>query len=115
VFVAGQIGLCPVNLNIIAGGIIPETRLSLRHVARILAAMTTNSGLYDIVTAICYVTNQKDIPTVEQQLNNYYEEQLKVSSVVELDVVLHPCTGVVVSIMNLPNFNQLNCLSGKTK
>ena len=26
--------------------------------------MTTNSGLYDIVTAICYVTNQKDIPTV---------------------------------------------------
>ncbi|KAK2142335.1 hypothetical protein LSH36_969g00011 [Paralvinella palmiformis] len=74
---AKKIGLCPVNLTIIAGGIIPETRLSLRHVARILAAMTTNSGLYDIVTAICYVTNQKDIPTVEQQLNNYYEEQLK--------------------------------------
>ena len=79
VFIAGQIALCPANLNIIEGGLVPQTRLSLRHVRRILSAMTAGSGLHDVVTAICYVTNQEAINSVKEQLKIVYEQQLQVS------------------------------------
>ncbi|XP_074658727.1 uncharacterized protein LOC141911627 isoform X2 [Tubulanus polymorphus] len=56
VFVAGQIALRPANLCVIPGGLIAESRLSLRHVKRVLRAVCPRTNLNSIVSAVCYVT-----------------------------------------------------------
>ena len=61
IFVAGQIAMIPASLAIIPGGILGETRLSLRHVRRILEGMESGSALHDLILVICYVTNQEHI------------------------------------------------------
>ncbi len=61
VFVAGQIAMVPANLSLIEGGILPESRLSLRHVTRILQAMQAGSALQDLTLVVCYVTSQSYI------------------------------------------------------
>ena len=53
--------MIPANLSVIPGGILAESRLSLRHVRRILEAMHAGSALHDIILLICYVINQDHI------------------------------------------------------
>jgi diphthine-ammonia ligase len=62
VYVAGQIALCPASMKIIEGGITAESRLSLRHVQRVLAAMHPGLLLHNVTVAICYVTSASYIP-----------------------------------------------------
>ena len=50
--------MIPANLSVISGGILAESRLSLRHVRRILEATHRGSALQDITLVICYVTRQ---------------------------------------------------------
>ena len=63
VFVAGQIPLVPGSMAIIEGGIRVQAVLSLRHVDRILKAMTSPSGnmlhIGCVRLAICYVTSKR--------------------------------------------------------
>ncbi|XP_035674610.1 diphthine--ammonia ligase-like [Branchiostoma floridae] len=56
-FLAGQIPLCPSTMLIVEGGIIPQTRLSLSHVQRVMSAMCTGASLINSRLVICYVTN----------------------------------------------------------
>lgn len=65
-YVAGQIAMCPANLSIIRGGIVPQVRLSLRHVQRILEAM--HCGMDKITTVVCYVTNISYVQTAKREL-----------------------------------------------
>ena len=53
--------MIPANLSIIPGGILAESRLSLRHVRRILEATQASSALHDVTLVICYVTRQDHI------------------------------------------------------
>ena len=64
-YVAGQIAMCPANLAIISGGIIPQARLSLRHVRRILEAM--HCGMDRLTTVICYVTDHSYIQPAHKE------------------------------------------------
>ncbi|XP_078314514.1 uncharacterized protein LOC111129115 isoform X2 [Crassostrea virginica] len=64
-YVAGQIAMCPANLAIISGGIIPQARLSLRHVRRILEAM--HCGIDRLTTVICYVTDHSYIQPAQKE------------------------------------------------
>lgn len=57
--------MCPANLAIIRGGIVPQTRLSLRHVQRILEAM--HCGIDKITTVVCYVTNISYVQTAQRE------------------------------------------------
>jgi len=61
VFVSGQIGMVPANLKIIEGSVLHESRLSLRHVSRVLSAMSPGTGFNNIISAICYVTHASHI------------------------------------------------------
>ncbi|XP_066280643.1 uncharacterized protein [Branchiostoma lanceolatum] len=56
-FLAGQIPLCPSTMLIVVGGIIPQTRLSLSHVQRVLSAMCSGASLINSRLVICYVTD----------------------------------------------------------
>lgn len=67
-FVSGQIAMVPANLSIIQGGIQAEARLSLRHVERVLAAMSAGCTLSSIVSCVCYVTHLAFVAIAKEEL-----------------------------------------------
>ena len=83
IFVAGQIAMIPANLSVIPGGILAESRLSLRHVRRILEAMYAGSALHDVILVICYVVNQDYISVAAAEWKKALE-----SCRVSVDVVI---------------------------
>ena len=58
-YVAGQIGMAPACLDLVSG-LAAQCRLSLRHVTRVLAALSPASGLRQVVLGVCYVTRRPD-------------------------------------------------------
>ncbi|XP_061174693.1 uncharacterized protein LOC133183801 isoform X2 [Saccostrea echinata] len=68
-YVAGQIAMCPANLAIISGGIVPQARLSLRHVQRILEAM--HCGMDKLNMVVCYVTDIGYVQSAQKELETY--------------------------------------------
>ncbi len=69
--------MVPANLSIITGGIFAESRLSLRHVKRVLDATCKSCGLHDTVLVICYVTSQQLIEVAAKE----WKKQLEMSRV----------------------------------
>ncbi|KAM3918590.1 diphthine--ammonia ligase [Leptodactylus fuscus] len=61
VFCAGQIALIPCTMQLIPGGIAAESRLSLRHVDRVLDAISPGTSRSHIMLAHCYVTQSSYI------------------------------------------------------
>lgn len=52
IHLAGQIGMVPGSMQLVKGGIKPQSKLALRHVERILNAMDSNVHLRDVVQVI---------------------------------------------------------------
>uniref|UniRef100_U3JT08 Diphthine--ammonia ligase n=1 Tax=Ficedula albicollis TaxID=59894 RepID=U3JT08_FICAL len=61
-YCAGQIALVPCTLRLVSGGVRAEASLSLRHVGRVLQAMSQGAALHHVISASCYVTDSKSIP-----------------------------------------------------
>ncbi|XP_015486298.1 diphthine--ammonia ligase isoform X5 [Parus major] len=61
-YCAGQIALVPCTMQLVSGGVRAEASVSLRHVGRVLQAMSQKTTLHHVITASCYVTNSKSIP-----------------------------------------------------
>ncbi|KAJ8986079.1 hypothetical protein NQ317_003373 [Molorchus minor] len=80
---AGQIGLVPGSLEMVAGGIISQCRLALRHLKRLLMAVDSNFNLRDVVQGICYVTNVAHVEPSrklwEERTNNAIVDYVVVS------------------------------------
>ncbi|XP_044748172.1 diphthine--ammonia ligase [Coccinella septempunctata] len=74
IYLAGQIGMIPGNLELVEGGVKCQSRLAMRHVERLLKASDSNLNLRNVVQGICYVTNLCTIPQVrklwEENTNN---------------------------------------------
>lgn len=56
-YISGQIALVPGSMSMIEGGIRPQCKLALRHIARIAKAMNCHGELRDVVQGICFVTH----------------------------------------------------------
>ncbi|XP_077119979.1 diphthine--ammonia ligase isoform X1 [Ranitomeya variabilis] len=56
VFCAGQIALIPCTMQLIPGGIVAQSHLSLRHVGKVLAAISSGTSISHVLVAHCYVT-----------------------------------------------------------
>ncbi|WAR18279.1 DPH6-like protein [Mya arenaria] len=84
-YVAGQIGMVPTSLAMVEGGVRAQARLSLRHVARVLAAMVTNYRLDNLVTCVCYLTHSSYISVAKEELQGTAPE----SALIEWQVVAH--------------------------
>ncbi|XP_033734747.1 diphthine--ammonia ligase-like isoform X2 [Pecten maximus] len=67
IFVAGQIAMVPGSLKIIQGGITTESRLSLRHVGRVLDAQSSGCALTDVVNVVCYITSHSYMDIAKQE------------------------------------------------
>ncbi len=86
--------MIPANLSIITGGILAESRLSLRHVRRVLDATHINCGLHDTMLVICYVTSQQYIEVAAKE----WKKHLEMSRV--FFGLTHTCSVMLVLILS---------------
>jgi 2-iminobutanoate/2-iminopropanoate deaminase len=68
VYTAGQIGLDPVTMEIVSGGVEAETRQALNNLKQVLEA--ANSGLNYVVKTTVFLRDMADFP----QMNAVYAE-----------------------------------------
>jgi hypothetical protein len=66
-------------MTLIEGGAINQSRLSLRHVIRILKAMSSCSQLHDIMLAICYATSHSSSQMAETEWLRALEKEQQVN------------------------------------
>lgn len=66
-YISGQIALVPGSMTIIEGGIRPQCKLALRHIARVAKAMNAHGQLRDVVQGICFVTQTGFIAEARRQ------------------------------------------------
>lgn len=66
-YISGQIALVPGSMTIIDGGIRPQCKLALRHIARVAKAMNAHGQLRDVVQGICFVTHPSYITEARRQ------------------------------------------------
>ncbi|XP_071283097.1 diphthine--ammonia ligase isoform X5 [Agelaius tricolor] len=77
-YCAGQIALVPCTMQLVRGGIRAEASLSLRHVGRVLGAMSQEATLHHVISASCYVTDSNSIPIARSVWQRKLEECRKV-------------------------------------
>ncbi|NXP50671.1 DPH6 ligase, partial [Heliornis fulica] len=102
-YCAGQIALVPCTMQLVRGGIWTEATVSLRHVERILQAMSQKTALHHVIAASCYVTDSKYIPVA----HSTWQKKLRECKKVEDSETYHDVTAVcgllaVVVISHLP-------------
>lgn len=71
---AGQIAMVPANLSVISGGIHAQVQLSLRHVDRVLSAVSPGCSFHDIISCVCYVSHPSYITVAKQELARVTEK-----------------------------------------
>ncbi|NXE79205.1 DPH6 ligase, partial [Cochlearius cochlearius] len=102
-YCAGQIALVPCTMQLVSGGIWTEAVFSLRHVERVLQAMSQKTALHHVITASCYVTDSKHIPIAR----SLWQKKLRECKKVEDSETYHDVTAVcgllaVVVVSHLP-------------
>ncbi|XP_042646988.1 diphthine--ammonia ligase isoform X2 [Tyto alba] len=102
-YCAGQIALVPCTMQLVSGGIWTEAIVSLRHVERVLQAMSQKTALHHVITASCYVTQSKHIPIAR----SIWQKKLRECKKVEDSELYHDGTAVcgllaVIVISHLP-------------
>ncbi|NXJ47804.1 DPH6 ligase, partial [Spizaetus tyrannus] len=102
-YCAGQIALVPCTMQLVSGGICTEAIISLRHVERVLEAMSQKTALHHVITASCYVTDSKHIPIA----HSIWQKKLRECKKVEDSEMYYDATTVcgllaVVVISHLP-------------
>ncbi|XP_033114954.1 diphthine--ammonia ligase-like [Anneissia japonica] len=97
VFCAGVIGLCPSSMMLIKGGVLPECRISLQSVDRILCAMT--ASFCNAILCICYVTSSSYIHTARQEWKALLNSKMKGGNVEDVSTL---CLLTFVVVPSLP-------------
>uniref|UniRef100_A0A8C3UUN6 Uncharacterized protein n=1 Tax=Catharus ustulatus TaxID=91951 RepID=A0A8C3UUN6_CATUS len=74
------IALVPCTMQLVSGGVCAEASVSLRHVGRVLQAMSHRTALHHVITATCYVTDSKSIPVARSIWQKKLRECKKVAA-----------------------------------
>ena len=86
VFTAGQIGLDPVTMEIVSGGVEAETRLVLNNLKQVLEA--ADSGLNYVVKTTVFLRDMADFPKMNAVYGEFFSE--------------HPPARSTVAVATLP-------------
>ncbi|XP_014797141.1 PREDICTED: diphthine--ammonia ligase isoform X1 [Calidris pugnax] len=102
-YCAGQIALVPCTMQLVSGGVRAEAIVSLRHVERVLQAMSQKTALHHVIAASCYVTDSKHVPIAR----SVWQKKLRECKKVEDSEMYHDVTAVcgllaVAVISHLP-------------
>jgi len=72
VYTAGQIGLDPVTMEIVSGGVEAETRLVLNNLKQVLEA--ADSGLNYVVKTTVFLRDMADFPKMNAVYGEFFSE-----------------------------------------
>lgn len=67
IYVSGQIPLIPGTMKLVDGGIVPQCKLSLRHMQRIANAMSAHGELRDVVQGTCFLTDVNNVAIARKE------------------------------------------------
>lgn len=67
IYVSGQIPLVPGTMKVIEGGIVPQCKLSLRHMQRIARAMHPHGDLRNVVQGTCFLTDVNNVEIARKE------------------------------------------------
>lgn len=67
IYISGQISLIPGTMKVVSGGIIPQCKLSLRHMQRIAKAMSPHGDLRNVVQGTCFLTDVNNVETARKE------------------------------------------------
>ncbi|KAM9294453.1 diphthine--ammonia ligase [Gastrophryne carolinensis] len=87
IFCAGQIALKPCTMQLVSGGILAQSRLSLRHVERVLDAISPGTSLRHVLFSYCYVTQSSYIKPAMETWSGLFKDE---DSLALLTVVVVP-------------------------
>ncbi|XP_061854599.1 diphthine--ammonia ligase isoform X3 [Colius striatus] len=99
-YCAGQIALVPCTMQLVSGGIWTEAMVSLRHVERVLQAMSQKTALHHVITANCYVTDSKHVPVARSVWQKKLRECKKVEDSETYDDVTAVCGLLAVVVIS---------------
>ena len=78
---SGQIGLNPATMTLVDDDAVMQSRLSLRHVGRVLAAVSSSRCLYNLLMVVCYATSCDAAVAAQTEFNNATVSSLDISHV----------------------------------
>ena len=67
IYISGQISLIPGTMEVVSGGIVPQCKLSLRHMQRIAKAMSTHGDLRNVVQGTCFLTDVNNVEIARKE------------------------------------------------
>src|SRR5574341_1124887 len=82
VFTAGQVGLDPATMELVEGGVEPQTRQVLTNLKHVLE--TADSGLNFVVKTTVYLTDLRDFPNVNTIYAEFFPENPPARSTVQV-------------------------------
>lgn len=82
VYTAGQIGLNPVTMEIVSGGIEAETRQALTNLKNVLEA--SGSSLEHVIKTLVFLKDMADFPKMNAIYTEYFPENPPARSTVQV-------------------------------
>lgn len=67
IYISGQISLIPGTMKVVSGGIVPQCKLSLRHMQRIAKAMSPHGDLRNVVQGTCFLTDVNNVEIARKE------------------------------------------------
>lgn len=93
IYTAGQGGVDPETGEIVDGGIVPETRRTLRNIESVLEA--AGASLDDVVKVNAYLTDIDDYDELNETYEEFFGEPYPARSVVEVsDLPIDICVEI---------------------
>lgn len=82
VFTAGQVGLDPATMELVEGGIEPQTRQALTNLKHVLES--ADSGLNFVVKTTVFLTDMRDFPDMNSVYAEFFPENPPARSTVQV-------------------------------
>lgn len=82
VYTSGQIPLTPLTGEIVAGGVVEQTKQVLENLINVL--LEANLSLKDVIKTTVYIKNMDDFPHINNIYGQYFSEPFPARSCVEV-------------------------------
>lgn len=95
-FVSGSIGLWPPTMAMVSGGITKEAPLSLRHVERVIAAMSPGESLQSVVHGFCFLTSPEYVSIAKNAWYQTATSKVYRASDMLGNTIMYSCTEYII-------------------
>jgi 2-iminobutanoate/2-iminopropanoate deaminase len=82
IFLSGQLGIDPVNNELVSGGVIAETEQIMKNIVLVLNGLGLD--ISDIVKSVIFFTNIDDFSKINEVYGGYFTDNFPARSAVEV-------------------------------